>query len=142
MEQNAVPFSNGNGDGHANMVTGPTVDGHVTFFPSHTTPLQAPTAVTGTCTNAYVEALAWACQLYAKKKIIVVNTHATYTMKYRVRGYAKAGSSYYEEIFAETTLAAESMQPINIEQHFDEITVEVIQGSNLATYAIDYCGGS
>jgi hypothetical protein len=72
---------------------------------------------------------------------VVVNTDAALTMKYRIRGFAKSGSSYYNEIQAEATLAASTSQPHVIENSYDVITVEVIDGSGHATYAIDYCGG-
>lgn len=95
----------------------------------------------GTCTATYVTALTLSCARVRNKTIIVVNTHATLTMKYRIRGYAKSGSSYYNEIQAEATLAASTSQPHVIENSYDVITVEVIDGSGHATYAIDYCGG-
>jgi hypothetical protein len=104
-------------------------------------PTQTPTTVTGTCTAAYVAALSWSCLQFPNKSIIVVNTHATLTMKYRIRGYAKSGSAYYNEIQAETTLAASTSQPHVIQNCYDLITVEVIDGSGHATYAIDYSRG-
>ena len=100
-----------------------------------------PATVTGTCTAAYVAALSLSCLRVPNKSIIVVNTHATLTMKYRIRGYAKSGSTYYNEIQAEATLAASTSQPHVIQNSYDVITVEVIDGSGHATYAIDYSGG-
>jgi hypothetical protein len=100
-----------------------------------------PATATGTCTAAYVVALSLSCVNVSKKTIIVVNTDAALTMKYRIRGYAKSGSSYYNEIQAEATLAASTSQPHVIENYYDLITVEVIDGSGHATYAIDYAGG-
>lgn len=100
-----------------------------------------PATVTGTCTAAYVTALSIACAGVRNKTIVVVNTDAALTMKYRVRGFAKSGSSYYNEIQAEATLAASTSQPHVIENSYDVITVEVIDGTGHATYAIDYCGG-
>jgi hypothetical protein len=100
-----------------------------------------PATVTGTCTAAYATALSLACAGVRNKTIMVVNTDATLTMKYRIRGFAKSGSSYYNEIQAEATLAASTSQPHVIENSYDVITVEVIDGTGHATYAIDYCGG-
>lgn len=100
-----------------------------------------PATVTGTCTAAYVVALSLYCASVRNKTIVIVNTHATLTMKYRIRGFAKSGSSYHNEIQAEATLAASTSQPHVIENSYDVITVEVIDGSGHATYAIDYCGG-
>jgi hypothetical protein len=100
-----------------------------------------PATVTGTCTAAYATALSLACAGVRNKTIMVVNTDAALTMKYRVRGFAKSGSSYYNEIQAEATLAASTSQPHVIENSYDVITVEVIDGTGHATYAIDYCGG-
>jgi len=100
-----------------------------------------PATVTGTCTAAYATALSLACAGVRNKTIVVVNTDAALTMKYRVRGFAKSGSSYYNEIQAEATLAASTSQPHVIENSYDVITVEVIDGTGHATYAIDYCGG-
>jgi len=100
-----------------------------------------PATVTGTCTAAYATALSLACAGVRNKTVVVVNTDAVLTMKYRIRGFAKSGSSYYNEIQAEATLAASTSQPHVIENSYDVITVEVIDGSGHATYAIDYCGG-
>ena len=102
---------------------------------------RTPATVTGTCTAAYATALSLACAGVRNKTIMVVNTDAALTMKYRVRGFAKSGSSYYNEIQAEATLAASTSQPHVIENSYDVITVEVIDGTGHATYAIDYCGG-
>jgi len=100
-----------------------------------------PATVTGTCTDAYVTALSLACAGVRNKTIMVVNTDAALTMKYRIRGYAKSGASGYSEIQKEATLAASTSQPHFIENSYDVITVEVIDGTGHATYAIDYCGG-
>lgn len=100
-----------------------------------------PATVTGTCTAAYATALSLACAGVRNKTIVIVNTDAALTMKYRIRGFAKSGSSYYNEIQAEATLAASTSQPHVIENSYDVITVEVIDGTGHATYAIDYCGG-
>jgi len=100
-----------------------------------------PATVTGICTEAYVTALSLACAGVRNKTIMVVNTDAALTMKYRIRGYAKSGASGYSEIQAEATLAASTSQPHFIENSYDVVTVEVIDGSGHATYAIDYCGG-
>jgi hypothetical protein len=105
-------------------------------------PTKAPATVTGTCAAAYATALTWTgLQNIPSKTIIVVNTDATLTMKYRIRGYAKSGSSYYNEIQSEYTLAASTSQPHVIQNSYDVITVEVIDGTGHATYAIDYSGG-
>lgn len=103
----------------------------------------ASSSTSGTTTAAYVAALTWSCLLISKKLIIITNTHATLTMKYRIRGYAY-GSTYYIELFPETTLAASTSQPLIIPDTvpFNSITVEVIDGSGHATYAVDYCGGA
>ena len=100
-----------------------------------------PATVTGTCTAAYATALSLACAGVRNKTLVIVNTDAALTMKYRIRGFAKSGSSYYNEIQAEATLAASTSQPHVIENSYDVITVEVIDGTGHATYAIDYCGG-
>lgn len=100
-----------------------------------------PATVTGTCTAAYATALSLACSGIRNKTIVVVNTDDALTMKYRIRGFAKSGSSYYNEIQAEATLAASTSQPHVIENSYDVVTVEVIDGTGHATYAIDYCGG-
>jgi hypothetical protein len=102
---------------------------------------QTPITVTGTCTASYVVALTWSCQNYPNKTIVVANTHATLTMKYRIWGYAKSGSSYYNEIQAEYTLAALTGRPHVIQNSYDVIVVSVIDGSGHATYSIDYTGG-
>jgi hypothetical protein len=99
-------------------------------------------STSGTCTSSYVEALSWSCLNYSSKTINVVNNHASLTMKYRIRGYVNSTSLYYNEIQSENTLEAENMQTHIIENIYNKITVEVIDGSGHATYVIDYVGGS
>lgn len=151
MTDHAIQFTEGTGGIYAYMKAGPTTEAQATEIPCHM-PVDAagnptspeyitPATLTGTVTASYVEALALSCPKTTKKTIIVVNTHATLTMKYRIRGFAKSGSTYYNEIQAEVTLAASTSRPHVIENSYDEITVEVIDGSGHATYAIDYCGG-
>ena len=157
MTTKAVQFTETSGGKYAMMNEGPTTDGHATVIPVHgidqvtenanevvikTAPLKAPAEATGSCTAAYAVAVNWTgLQSIPNKTIIVANTDAALTMKYRIRGYAKSGSSYYNEIQAEKTLAASTMQPHVIQNHYDVITVEVVDGTGHATYAIDYAGG-
>ncbi len=103
---------------------------------------QAATQATGTTTASYVAALTWSCKSINRKTIIVTNTHATLTMSYRIRGYAKSGSTGYDEIQAATTLAASTCDPHTITDEYDVITVEVIDGTGHATYTVDYVGGA
>jgi len=63
-------------------------------------------SVSGKTTDSYVAVLSWNCISNSKKTLVFACTSGSYDLKYRIRGYAKAGSSYYSELWAETCTGA------------------------------------
>jgi hypothetical protein len=98
-------------------------------------------SVAGNTTDSYVAILAWNCLDYSKKTMILACTNGSNDLKYRIRGYAKSSSSYYDEIWAETTLGHGNVQPFVIENIYHVITVEVKSATSgkASSFALDYC---
>ena len=55
-------------------------------------------SVVGNTTDSYVVILSLNCLTYLKKTLVLACTHGSNDLKYRVRGYAKSGSKYYDEL--------------------------------------------
>jgi hypothetical protein len=108
-------------------------------------PTIAPTPISGAVTDAYVVILSWSCLTYTKKTLMLACPHASFDLNYRIRGYAKSGSAYYDEIFADTTLIHGNWQPFQIEDSYDVITVEVVNtvadAAHLSSFNLSYSGG-
>jgi len=95
----------------------------------------------GTTTDAYVDALDWACLGYGKKTIVLKNTDAANSLDYKVLVRAYDTGQDAEEI-AETTLAAGDLVRIALANAYAGIKLQVkatIVG-NQATYQLDHIG--
>ena len=81
---------------------------------------------------------------YSKKTLVLARTHSGNDLKYRIRGFAKSGSIYYNELWADILLAHENTQPFIIEGQYSMVTVEVKSATvgKVSSYNLDYCGGS
>lgn len=101
-------------------------------------------SVRGNTSDAYVAVLSWNCLSYSKKTIILACTNGSNNMKYRIRGYARSGSSYYNELWVETILAHGDTQPFIIEGLYRVIRVEVKSATSgmASSFVLDYCGGT
>lgn len=99
-------------------------------------------SASGKTTDSYVAVLSWNCLNYSKKTLILACTNFSNDLNYRIRGYARSGSSYYSEIWAETTLAHGDTQPFFVEGFYNVITVEVKSASagKASSFVLDYCG--
>ena len=96
-------------------------------------------SLTGTTTAAYVSALDWMVPELAAKTILLVNTHATYTMLYKLYGYAVAtGQSVL--LVPTTTLSPSEVAEFHYANQWDRLVLQVIDGTGHATYALDYAG--
>jgi len=64
-------------------------------------------------------------------------------LSYRIKGYAKSNSSYYDEIRAETMLAHGNVKSFVIENSYNVIVVEVRSAASgrASSFVLDYCGG-
>jgi hypothetical protein len=106
-----------------------------------TTPVSSN--VSGTTADAYKIILSFNCLGYSKKTMLLACTHGSNDLQYRIRAYAKSGSSLFNELWAETTLAHGDMQPFVIESLYSVIRVETksaVAGRS-SSYSLDYCGG-
>jgi hypothetical protein len=101
-------------------------------------------SVTGDTTDTYVAVLSWNCLGYSKKTLVLACTHGSNDLKYRIRGYAKSGSSFYDEIWAETTLVHGNSQPLVLENIYNVIALEVKSAlpGRASSFILDYCGGT
>jgi C1A family cysteine protease len=100
-------------------------------------------SISGNTIDAYKAILSFNCLGYPKKTLFLACTHGSNDLQYRIRGYAKSGSSYYNELWGETKLAHGDMQPFVIESLYSVITVEAksaISGK-ASSFKMDYCGG-
>jgi hypothetical protein len=106
-----------------------------------TTPVSA--SISGNTVDAYKAILSFSCLGYSKKTLFLACNHASNDLQYRIRGYAKSGSSYYNELWGETTLAHGDMQPFVIESLYSVITVEAKStiAGKASSFKMDYCGG-
>ena len=82
-------------------------------------------SVAGNTTDSYVVILSLNCLTYLKKTLVLACTHGSNDLKYRIKGYAKSGSMYYDELWADVNLAHGDVQPLVIENFYNMITVEV-----------------
>jgi len=94
---------------------------------------------TGTTTAAYVTAHDWAVSELGDKTILLENTHATLTLKYRLIGYAVQGGLDIT-LVPETTLSPAEVAEFHYSNQWDRLVLQVIDGTGHATYQLDYEG--
>jgi hypothetical protein len=94
---------------------------------------------TGTVTAAYVTALDWLTSELATKTMLLENTHATLTLKYKLLAYA-VDTGRPITLVAETTLSPSEIAEFHYANQWDRLVLQVIDGSGHATYNLDYAG--
>ena len=94
---------------------------------------------TGTVTASYVTALDWLTSELSAKTILLENTHATLTLKYKLLAYA-APDGLDITLVSETTLAPAEVAEFHYSTQWNRLVLQVIDGTGHATYAIDYAG--
>jgi hypothetical protein len=94
---------------------------------------------TGTVTAAYVTALDWTVSELGAKTILLENTHATLTLKYKLIAYAVQGGLDIT-IVPETTLSPAEVAEFHYSNQWDRFVLQAIDGSGHATYALDCAG--
>jgi chorismate synthase len=94
---------------------------------------------TGTTIASYVSALDWPTEELREKTIVLKNTHASYSLKYKLLAYAAPDGIAGEEV-AETTLAAGEIAKLQLHRQWARLVLQVIDGSGHATYQVDYIG--
>lgn len=96
-------------------------------------------SLSGTCTAAYVTAKDWAVGELAEKTMLLENTHATVTMKYKLLGYA-VDTGRPITLVAETTLNPAEVAEFHYTNQWDRLVLQVIDGTGHATYSLDFAG--
>ena len=98
--------------------------------------------VIGTTTAAYVEALSIDTRGYGiqgKLLLIINNTQAAQTMKYKINGYAEPNSAFFIPIKVETSIAAATqVAQVDVDKGYAKVVVAVINDGGVCTYQIDY----
>ena len=94
---------------------------------------------TGTTTESYANALDWKVGELSSKTILLKNTHASLSLKYKLLGYA-VDTGIGKELVAETTLLPGEVAEFHYDKQWDSLRLQVINGSGAATYQVDYEG--
>lgn len=94
---------------------------------------------TGTTNASYVSALDWPIEELREKTIVLKNTHASYSLKYKLLVYAAPDGIAGEEV-GETTLSAGEIAKMQLQRQWARLVLQVIDGSGNATYQVDYIG--
>lgn len=97
----------------------------------------------GTTANAYAAGLEWDCLGYLSKRVLIKNTGATNTLKFKVLShYSEGGEGVTEK--SETTLApaASWASTTELEHACNDIEVDVASNSagDHTTYIVEFAG--
>lgn len=96
----------------------------------------------GTTTAAYVEALNVDTRGYGvqgKLLLIINNTQAAQTMKYKIDGYPNEAGTKFIAIKAETQIAAATqVAQVDVDKGYARVIVSVINDGGACTYEIDW----
>ena len=93
----------------------------------------------GTATASYVTALDWPTSELGAKTILLENTHATLTLKYKLLAYA-ISDGLDITLVPETTLNPAEVAEFHYTSQWHRFVLQVIDGTGHATYALDYAG--
>ena len=96
-------------------------------------------SLTGTTTAAYVTAKDWVVSELAAKTMLLENTHATLTLKYKLLAYA-VDTGRPLTLVAEITLSPAEVAEFHYTNQWDRLVLQVIDGTGHATYNLDYSG--
>lgn len=96
-------------------------------------------SLAGTTTASYASALDWKTGELGQKTILLRNTDGSSSLKYKLLGYVRGGA-IGKELVAETTLEAGETAELHYGRHWGRLLLQVINGSGVATYAVEYEG--
>jgi hypothetical protein len=96
-------------------------------------------STTGATTAEYASALDWQTPELAKKTILLKNTHASLSLRYKLSGYVTEGG-IARELVPETTLLAGEVAEFHYDRQWHRLLLAVKNGSGAATYQVDYEG--
>lgn len=94
---------------------------------------------TGITTASYVSALDWKVGELSLKTILLKNTHASLSLKYKLLGYA-VDKGIDKELVAETALEPGEVAEFHYDRQWDRLVLQAINGSGATTYQVDYEG--
>ncbi len=94
---------------------------------------------TGTTISSYASALDWNTAELSAKTILLKNTHASASLKYRLHGYVVDGG-IEKELVAETILQPGETAEFHYDRQWDRLVLQVANGSGTATFQVDYEG--
>ena len=93
----------------------------------------------GTTAASYFSALDWQTAELDKKTILLKNTHASFSLKYKLFGYATE-NGIVKELVPETTLLAGEIAEFHYDRQWHRLVLQVVDGTGHATYQLDYEG--
>ncbi len=93
----------------------------------------------GTTTASYEIVLDWKVEELRDKTILLQNTHASASLKYKLLVYASQGGICGEEI-PETVLGAGETAKMQLLGLWERLTLQVTDGSGNADYRVDFIG--
>ena len=96
-------------------------------------------SMTGTTTASYTGVLNWSVEELKEKTIVLKNTHASFSLKYKLMVYASAEGIAGEEV-TETILAAGEIAKMQLLKQWARLMLQVVDGSGHATFQVDYIG--
>ena len=96
-------------------------------------------SLTGVTTSNYANVLDWKTAELGKKTILLKNTDAGQSLKYKLLAYAVEGGNA-KELVAETILAPGETAEFHYSRQWDKLELMAASGSGAASYQIDYEG--
>lgn len=94
---------------------------------------------TGVTGAAWAPALDWPTAELGPKTILLANTHAAASLRYRLHGCAAAGGLPVA-LVPETALPAGDIAEFHYDRQWHRLTLEVADGTGHADYRVDYEG--
>ena len=96
-------------------------------------------SATGTTTAVYSDALDWITTEMGEKTILLENTGDSYSLKYKMTGYA-AENGIAVEIVPENTLLPGEIARLHYKRQWHRLVLQVVNGSSETSYHVDYEG--
>ena len=94
---------------------------------------------TGSTSAAYTAVLDWKTAELGAKTMLLKNTGAGASLKYRLTGYA-ADNGIGRELAPETTLETGEVAEFQYQRHWARLLLELKNGTGAANYQLDYSG--
>ena len=96
-------------------------------------------SLTGVTTANYKNVMDWKTAELGKKTILLKNTDASQSLKYKLLAYAVEGG-IVKELAAETMLAPGELAEFHYNRQWDKLELMTASGSGAGSYQIDYEG--